>query len=64
MGSCLTLRNELPKEIHMLTKQETLLGRDARGESSRVRNPGGLLCHVAQFYGDGISFRVVFSQSF
>ena len=37
VGSCLTLGNELPKEIHMLTKQETLLGRDARTENSRVR---------------------------
>ena len=30
-------------------------------------NPGGQLCHVAcslGYYGDGISFRVVFSQSF
>ena len=30
-------------------------------------NPGELLCHVAgnlRFYGDRISFRVVFSQSF
>ena len=30
-------------------------------------NPGELLCHVAgslRFYGDGISFQVVFSQSF
>ena len=27
VGSCLTLRNELFEETHMLTKQETLLGR-------------------------------------
>ena len=26
VGSCLTLRNELFEETHMLTKQETLLG--------------------------------------
>ena len=37
--SCLTLRNELSKETHMLTKQETLLGRGARAESRRVREP-------------------------
>ena len=39
MGSCLTLRNELSKETHVLTKQETLLGRGAQAESSRVREP-------------------------
>ena len=27
VGSCLTLRNELFEETHVLTKQETLLGR-------------------------------------
>ena len=54
------------KETHVLTKQETLLGRGARAESSRWGDPGGLLCHVAlslRFHGDGVSFRVVFSQS-
>ena len=38
-------------------------GRRAGGEG----NPGELLCHMAHsigFYGDGISFWVVFSQSF
>jgi len=35
LGSCLTLRNELSKETHVLTKQEILLGRGARVESSR-----------------------------
>ena len=39
MGSCLTLRNELSEESHVLTKQETLLGRGAWEESSRVREP-------------------------
>ena len=41
----------------MLTKQETLLGRGSWEESRRVRDPRGLLCHVAHslgFYGDGI----------
>ena len=37
MGSCLTLRNELSEETHMLTKQETLLGRGNQEEGSRVR---------------------------
>ena len=39
MGSCLTLRNELSKETHVLTKQEILLGKGTRVESSRVREP-------------------------
>ena len=37
VGSFLTLRNELFEETHVVTKQETLLGRDDRAESSRVR---------------------------
>ena len=39
MGSYLTLRDELSEEIHVLTKQETLLGKGTRVESSRVREP-------------------------
>ena len=39
VGSCLTLGNELPGEIHKLTKQETLLGKGTQVESSRVREP-------------------------
>ena len=39
MDSCLTLRNELSKETHGLTKQEILLGRGTQVESSRVREP-------------------------
>ena len=67
LGSCLALGNELSKETHVLTKQEILLGKGTRVESSRVREPGELLCRVAcnvGFCGDGISFRVVFGQSF
>ena len=37
--SCLSLRNELSEESHVLTTQETLLGRGAWAESSRVREP-------------------------
>ena len=51
----------------MLTKQEILLGKGTQVESSRVREPRGTaLSHGLQswFYGDGISFRVVLSQSF
>ena len=39
LGSCLTLRNELSEEIHVLTKQDILWGRCAQEESSRVREP-------------------------
>ena len=48
-------------------KQEALLGKGAQEESHRVKEPGELLFHMAQglkFYGDGISFWVVFSQAF
>ena len=62
LGSCLTLGNELSKETHVLTKQEISLGKGTQVESSRInRNPGEQLFHW--FYGDGISFQVVFSQS-
>ena len=61
----LTFRNELSKEIHMLTKQETLLGRGAGRRAREEGKPGGLLCHHShRFYGDGISFWVVCGQSF
>ena len=39
LGSCLTLGSELSEETHVLTKQETLLGKGARVESSRVGEP-------------------------
>ena len=39
LGSCLTLRNELSEETCVLTKQEILLGKGTRVESSRVREP-------------------------
>ena len=51
-----------------VTKQEILLGKGTRGESSRVREPRrtalprGL--HSLGFYSDGTRFQVVFSQSF
>ena len=41
VGSCLTLGNKLSEESHMLTKQESLLGRGAWAESRRVREPRG-----------------------
>ena len=39
LGFCLTLRDELSKETHVLTKQEILLGKGTQVESSRVREP-------------------------
>ena len=39
LGSCLTLRNELSEETHVLTKQEILLGKGTQVESRRVREP-------------------------
>ena len=35
LGTCLTLGNESSEEMHVLTKQEILLGKGARVESSR-----------------------------
>ena len=66
MGSSLTLRDELCQETHVLTKQEILLGRAPGWRAGGSGNPGELLCRVARslgFYGDGISFQVVFGQS-
>ena len=39
LGSCLTLRNELSEETQVLRKQEILLGKGTRVESSRLREP-------------------------
>ena len=39
LGSCLTLGNELSEETHVLAKQEILLGKGTRVESSRIREP-------------------------
>ena len=65
LGCCLTLRNESSEETHVLTKQEILFGRGPRVESSRVRKPRrtvGLRGSQSQFYGDGISFQLVFGH--
>ena len=51
----------------MLTKQETILGKGTQVDSSKIEEPRrtALPCgSQARFYGDGISFRVVFGQSF
>ena len=39
LSSCLTLGDELSRETHVLTKQEILLGKGTRVESSWVREP-------------------------
>ena len=39
VGSCLTFRNELCEETHMLRKQESFLGRGAQGQSSGETEP-------------------------
>ena len=39
VGCCLTLGNELSEETHVLTRQETLLGKGTRVEARRVREP-------------------------
>ena len=65
-GSYLIFGNELSEETHVLTKQEILLGRAPGGEQE-VREPRRTALPVVRslrFYGDGISFRVVFGQSF
>ena len=60
VGSCLTLRNELSEETHVLTKQEILLERAPRWRGVGEGSPGELLCGLWWW----ISFQVVFSQSF
>ena len=66
-GTSVTLSSELSEEMHGLTKQETVLGKSTQVKSSRLRDPGEPLCHVAcspRLYGDGVSFLVVSGQSF
>ena len=63
----LTLRNELSEETRVLTKKRLYWERAPGWRAVGEGNPGELLCHMARslrFYGDGISFRVVFGQSF
>ena len=49
----------------MLTKQEIVLGKGTRVESSRGREPRRTaLPSGLQLYGDGISFPVILRQSF
>ena len=51
LGSCLTARNELSEETHVLSKQEILLGKGARVESSRETEPRSTaLPRASQFW--------------
>ena len=65
-GSCLVLRQELSEETHVLTQQETLLGRGAWAESNRIREArrNALPC-ASQTWVDGswVNFQVVVGQS-
>ena len=66
LGSCLTLGNEFSEETHVLAKQEILLGKGTRVESSRGREPRRTALprgSQSRVYGDGISFWVAFGQS-
>ena len=51
VGSCLTFGNELSKEMHKLTKQQTVLGRGTQAESRSSREPRRMICHVAPTHG-------------
>ena len=64
LGSCLTLRNELSEETHVLIKQEILLGKGTRVESRRVRERRRIA--LPQFVGFMVMglVWVVFGQSF
>ena len=66
VGWCLTLRNELSRATHILTKEETSWKVALRWREARYRNPGELLFLLAdslRFYGNGVSFWVVSGQS-
>ena len=59
-GTCLTLGKELSEKTRA-DKARDFIGKGTQVESSRVREPKRTaLLH----YGDGISFQVVFGQSF
>ena len=63
LGSCLTLGNELSRQIHVLTnsnvltKQEILLGKGTRVESSSVRKPRRTALPRGSQCTGGVSFK-------
>ena len=58
VDSCLTRRNELSEETLMLTQQETLLGRGAQVENSRVRKLRTSLSSGSSFMAVGLVSRL------
>ena len=68
-GSCLTRGKELSEETHA-DKARDFIGRRHLGgeqQGKGIQENCSVTCHVARslgFYGDGISFQVVFGQSF
>lgn len=59
MSSCLTLGNELSNETHMLTKQDTLWGRNPPPREQQDKRTQE---NCLRFYGDGVSFQVFSGQ--
>ena len=57
LGSCLTLGNELSEETYVLTKQEILLGKGTRVESSRGREPRRAALPRGSQCTGGVSFK-------
>ena len=56
VGSCLTLGNELSKDIHVLAKQETLLGRGAPGAEQEGQGTQENCSASLAFSGNWVSF--------
>ena len=68
LGSCLTRKEMNCPRRHMCWQSKRFYWERAPGWGAVGQgNPGELLCRVARslrFYGDGLSFQVVFGQSF
>ena len=67
VGFCLTLGNELFQKTHMLTREEAFFGKGLQGGEQQGKG-NQENCFATwlspRFYGDGISFPVVFGQLF
>ena len=67
VSGCLVPRNELSRGDTWADKARDFIGKGALVESSRVGEPrrtAQLLARSLGFYDDGISFQIVFGQSF
>ena len=65
LGSCLTLRNELSEEIHVLTKQEILLGKGAQvegGDASAEETSAKKPQHFAKSSNIYLGLRDIFNN--